>query len=84
MRTVYQPRGVCSQQIIIDSEGDTIRSVQFIGGCPGNTTGISSLVRGMKIDEVIRRLKGINCGRRPTSCPDQLARALETIHQTEA
>lgn len=73
----YQTRGVCSSEIILDIEGDILRKVKIIGGCAGNTVGVSKLVEGMKIDEVIQRLKGIPCGRRGTSCPDQLAVALE-------
>lgn len=74
----YTTHGTCSQQILIDAEGDTIQSVQFIGGCTGNTQGVARLVQGMKIDEVIARCKGIQC-RGGTSCPDQLARALELM-----
>ena len=59
--TSYTPKGVCSRQINIEVNGDTIESVQFVGGCNGNTQGISSLVKGMKVDEVIARLEGINC-----------------------
>ncbi len=75
----YQCQGTCSVgiDIVIDDE-DRLQSVQFIGGCPGNTTGVSRLVVGMKCDEAIARLKGIPCGDKPTSCPDQLAKALET------
>ena len=68
-----------SRQINIEVNGDTIESVQFVGGCNGNTQGISSLVKGMKVDEVIARLEGINCNGRGTSCPDQLAKALKSI-----
>jgi uncharacterized protein (TIGR03905 family) len=74
----YTTRGTCSQQILIEAEGDTIKEVQFIGGCTGNTQGVARLVQGMKIDEVIARCKGIQC-RAGTSCPDQLARALEMM-----
>ena len=74
----YTTHGTCSQQILIDAEGDTIRAVQFIGGCAGNTQGVARLAQGMKIDEVIARCKGIQC-RGGTSCPDQLARALELM-----
>ncbi len=73
----YVPRGVCSQAIHVDLDGDIIKNVQFVGGCAGNTQGISRLVRGMKVDEAISRLEGITCGYKPTSCPDQLARALK-------
>ena len=76
MRYTYQTKGTCSRQIVIELDGDVIRSVQFIGGCNGNTKGISSLVTGMKAGDVIRRCEGLTCGPRPTSCPDQLSRAL--------
>ena len=74
----YNTHGTCSRQIEIEMDGDTVRHVRFIGGCTGNTQGLSRLVEGMQADEVIRRLKGIQC-RAGTSCPDQLARALERI-----
>ena len=74
---VYKTKGVCSRSIDIELDGDTIKSVKFNGGCNGNTKGIASLVQGMKIDDVIARLKGTDCGGRGTSCPDQLAKALE-------
>ena len=74
---VYKTKGVCSRSIDIELDGDTIKSVKFNGGCNGNTKGIASLVQGMKIDDVIARLKGTDCGGRGTSCPDHLARALE-------
>ena len=72
----YKTRGTCSQWILIEADGDTLTKVEFVGGCAGNTQGVASLVQGMKIDEVIARLKGIQC-RAGTSCPDQLSRALE-------
>lgn len=75
----YKTTGTCSQLIEIETEGDTVKSVKFVGGCNGNTKGIAKLVEGMKIDDVISRLKGVQCGLRGTSCPDQLARALETL-----
>ncbi len=75
----YKTHGTCSRQIEIEMDGDVIKSVKFDGGCNGNGKGIGSLVRGMKPDEVIARCKGITCGRRPTSCPDQLAKALEEM-----
>ena len=78
-KIVYPTQGVCSQAIAIELEGDVVKSVQFMGGCQGNTQGISMLVRGMKADEVIARLSGINCGGKGTSCPDQLARALRLM-----
>ena len=73
----YNPKGVCSMQMNIEVEENMIKSVEIIGGCAGNTVGVSRLIQGMKIDEAIKRLKGIPCGFRPTSCPDQLAIALE-------
>ena len=78
MKIEYQPQGTCSQMILADIDDETriINSVQFIGGCPGNTLGISSLVKGQKIDDVIQKLEGIRCGMKTTSCPDQLSRAL--------
>lgn len=77
----YATRGTCSRAIHIDLDGNTIRKVSFDGGCPGNTQGICHLVEGMDADEVIRRLKGIPCAGKTTSCPDQLARALEEAKQ---
>lgn len=74
---VYKTKGVCSQEIHFELDGDTIKSVEFVGGCSGNTQGIASLVRGMKVADAISRLEGIRCGFRPTSCPDQLATALK-------
>ena len=73
----YQPSGVCCQQIIFTvDENDNIAEVQFIGGCDGNTNGVAALIKGMNRDEAIKRLKGIDCRGRGTSCPDQLAAAL--------
>ena len=73
----YKTQGVCSQEIQFEIDGDTVKSVKFIGGCTGNTQGVARLVAGMKIDEAIKRLDGIKCGFKPTSCPDQLAKALK-------
>ena len=75
----YEPKGVCSYEMIIEVEGDTIKKVTIEGGCAGNTVGVSRLVEGMKIEEALKRLKGIPCGMKGTSCPDQLARALEIV-----
>ena len=72
----YKTTGTCSRYINITVEGNTITDVQFMGGCDGNLKGIASLVRGMNIDDAIAKLSGIRCGLKPTSCPDQLARAL--------
>ena len=73
----YKTSGTCSQLIDLEIEGDVIQSVAFTGGCNGNLKGISALVAGMKLDEAISKLKGIQCGHKTTSCPDQIARALE-------
>ncbi len=77
----YRPRGVCSQLMEIKTEGDRIVSVSVTGGCPGNLQGISRLVEGREIDEVISLLSGIRCSFKDTSCPDQLARALRQIKE---
>ncbi len=78
MKTIYETKGTCSKAIELDVDDATgiINSVQFIGGCAGNTIGISQLVRGMKAEDVISKLEGVRCGVKPTSCPDQLAHAL--------
>ena len=78
MKTVYNTKRVCSRSIEIEMDDDhTITQVRFNGGCRGNTQGISSLVKGMKAEDAIAKLKGIDCNGRGTSCPDQLALALE-------
>lgn len=76
MRYSYRTRGTCSSEILLELEDGIIQSVRFIGGCSGNTQGIAALVKGMSADEAISRLKGIRCGMKSTSCPDQLALAL--------
>ena len=83
MHYEYSREGVCSRQIILetDDENNTIKSVKFVGGCPGNTVGVAKLCEGRTINEVIELLKGTPCGFRGTSCPDQLARALEKIKE---
>ena len=73
----YKTSGVCAQQIHLELDGDVIKEVEFIGWCNGNTKGIASLVRGMKAEDAIERMEGITCGFKPTSCPDQLAKALK-------
>jgi len=73
----YSPKGVCTMKISFETEDNIVKNVVFTGGCNGNTQGISKLVEGMEINEVIRRLKGTDCRGRGTSCPDQLATALE-------
>lgn len=77
MKHTYIPRGVCSRMIEVEIEDDIIVSCKFLGGCSGNTQGVAKLVVGMDANDAIDRLKGINCGGRGTSCPDQLANALE-------
>lgn len=79
----YIPHGVCSRVIDIDLDGDIIRKVRFTGGCSGNTQGVAALIEGMSVEEAVRRLTGIHCGPRPTSCPDQLAKALTEGERTE-
>lgn len=73
----YTPQGVCSIQMIFEIDENTIKKLEIVGGCPGNTIGVSKLVVGKTIDETIKILKGIHCGKKETSCPDQIARALE-------
>ena len=73
----YNTRGTCSRKIYFDIEDGKVRNVQFVSGCSGNTQGVAKLVEGMDAQEVIARLKGIRCGAKPTSCPDQLATAVE-------
>lgn len=75
----YQTKGVCSSSIDIELKDGVIDSVQFTGGCNGNLKGIAALVKGMSPEEAISRLKGITCGFKNTSCPDQLAQALESM-----
>ena len=77
MQFEYRTKGTCSQRIIFDVEDNILKNVQFIGGCNGNLKGISSLVEGMNIDDVIAKVEGISCGFKSTSCPDQLAKALK-------
>lgn len=80
----YRPRGVCSRKIEVELDGGVIRRVAFTGGCNGNTTGVSRLVEGMTAEEAIHRLRGIRCGLKPTSCPDQLSIALDLALKEEA
>ena len=74
---IYKTKGVCSKEIHFEIEGDTIKSVKFIGGCSGNTQGVSRLVEGMKVQEAIDRLSGIDCNGKGTSCPDNPSKALK-------
>ena len=79
-KVTYQTHGTCSKFICISvDENGVVKDVEFIGGCDGNTKGICSLIRDMKAKDVIARLKGITCGNKPTSCPDQLATALQQM-----
>ena len=73
----YKTHGTCSKMIIMDVEDDVIKDCQYIGGCMGNTQGVAALVKGLTVDEAINKLKGIRCGSKQTSCPDQLATALQ-------
>jgi uncharacterized protein (TIGR03905 family) len=77
-QTTFQTWGTCSKFINFElDENNRVHNVQFIGGCPGNTVGLSRLLEGMNAEEAISRLKGIKCGAKKTSCPDQMAQALE-------
>lgn len=76
MTLEVHPQGVCARAMTVEIENGTVRSLRVVGGCPGNLQGIARLVEGMPADEVIRRLSGIRCGGKATSCPDQLAQAL--------
>lgn len=80
----YKTHGTCSREILFDVEDNIIREVHFVGGCNGNTQGVAALIKGYDIDEAIARLKGIDCAGRGTSCPDQLARALEEYKKQSA
>ena len=78
----YKTTGTCCQMMQVKYDGDTIVDVDFLGGCHGNLQGIKSLVKGMKISDVINKLSGIKCGSKPTSCPDQLAKCLSEVMQS--
>ena len=77
MQYEYKTNGTCSQRILFEINEGKVEKVQFIGGCNGNLQGISKLVEGLDVDTVIERIEGIHCGFKPTSCPDQLAKALK-------
>lgn len=79
---IFKTKGVCSTEIHLDVEDNKIKSVDFIKGCQGNLLGISSLVEGMEVDQAISKLKGIKCKTKDTSCPDQLAQALEELKKS--
>lgn len=78
----YRPTGVCSSEMIFEiDENNVVQDLKVIGGCNGNLKGISALIKGMKVDDVIEKLSGITCGFRQTSCPDQIARALKDLEK---
>lgn len=77
MQYEYKTKGTCSQKIFFEIEDGKVKNVQFLGGCNGNLQGLSKLVEGMNVADVIERIEGIRCGMKPTSCPDQLAKALK-------
>ena len=77
----YKTSGVCSSAIDFDVVYNKVTNVKFIGGCSGNTQGVAALIEGMDIDEAIKRIEGIRCGFRPTSCPDQLSKALKQFKE---
>ncbi len=82
MKYSYTPQGTCSRLIELEINNGIVEDVRFTGGCNGNLQGIASLVKGMREEEVIKRLEGIKCGTKSTSCPDQLAKALRMIQQS--
>ena len=84
MKYVYKPEYVCSREFQFDIEDGVIKSLVVIGGCNGNLHGISRLVKGMKIEDVITKLEGIHCGSKPTSCPDQISKALKAYLASNA
>jgi len=77
----YKTSGTCSREIQFEIEDNRIKSVRFEGGCPGNLLGISNIVQGMEVDQVIQRFENVTCGSKATSCPDQLATALKKYQQ---
>lgn len=79
MEIKFKPKGVCSQAIRLELTDGVVHNVRFTGGCPGNAQGVARLAEGMEAKEVVARLRGIRCGFKPTSCPDQLASALEQV-----
>lgn len=79
-KITYRPHGICAYEISIEiDEENRVQEVEFLGGCDGNHKGLNALCKGMKAEEIVRRLEGISCGMKNTSCPDQLARALKTV-----
>lgn len=80
----YQTQGVCAKYINVELDGDVVKEVQFAGGCPGNLLAIPKLVKGHTVDEVAALLEGNKCGNKPTSCPDQMVKAMRAIQEYEA
>ena len=83
MSYTYKTQGVCAMKIEFDLDGDVVRNIRFLGGCDGNLKAISKLCDGMTVDEIERKLRGNTCGRKPTSCADQLARAVREAYQKQ-
>jgi len=79
----YVTEHTCSQLISLDLDGDVVKNISFMGGCNGNLQGISKLVEGMTVDKIEEKLQGIKCGRKPTSCPDQLAKAVRKAYEAQ-
>ena len=80
MKHIYQTEGTCSTEISFELENNIVKNISFTGGCNGNLKAIAVLVEGMTADNAIEKLEGITCGRRPTSCADQLSKALKTVY----
>ncbi len=83
MTVTYTPKGVCSHKMVVSAEAGVVTEAQVIGGCHGNSQGICKLVEGMKVEDAISRLRGIECGGKRTSCPDQLSIALQQLTNSE-
>lgn len=83
MEYTYKPSGVCSREFVFDIEDDIIKSMKVIGGCSGNLQGISNLLVGMNINDVVEKIRGVKCGMKTTSCPDQIALALKKFIESE-
>ena len=77
----YKTSGTCARMVVVDVEDGVITDCAFVGGCSGNTQGVAALVKGMKVEDAITKIKGIKCGFKTTSCPDQLAKALESVEE---
>ena len=82
-RIEYKTSGTCSRMVVVEIDDGVVTDCSFVGGCAGNTVGVATLVKGLKDEEAVNRLKGIRCGFKPTSCPDQLARAIEKALSSE-